>query len=701
ISGVVVDGYLKDAKVCIDRDNNGACTQDEPYAMSEDNGVFTIEGFKSDIGQYNLIAEIIPGKTVDEDEPNEFFLDANYAGEPIRFATLAHQQNIINPLTTLVHHAIRDENLTLREAEEKVSQNLGIHKDSIYKDYAKEDGNQTVRNIARNIGVNFKNGNPAKDVYINFMSYHKHTHLELKLRETYNQKGFTNPYILKNGTTFFELKDSKITEGQDPDSHLKKGWSYKLENNNFTFSVGWKPSQEVADWFNERVEPWQNTFNHEAGSLNFALQGDLVIDMNRNPDGEVPTLSNGRYYFKDIVVAMAQKHNWYFGGKNCKHRPILSQNEVRCKGEDRYGNEVEIAFLRGNNGDHKVEITPIFLKDKYDTKNWMSKIDDKTKINEITMPGSHDAGIMFDDLDEYKNQCWAEAKPGSLHIHGLTEKVANATQTQEFDIYNQLLAGARYFDIRIKKGFDKPGIDKDSLYTAHMSESKFYSGGCLGESIDEIMEDVKKFLDRYPSEVVFLQISHIDEYNDCPKEVKEQLNREIDAELSEYLYKSGDPDLLFTTAELGILRGKAIVLYDFPAYNDPNKGTYRFIAGDTSDNKCSFAGGSFGTCGGYSNTDKLSALFENQDKKWKMYAQEPGTNKVLSLVDWTLTPQAKFGDISLFKHTLENYSSISHAYLSGFLYDRIKNMDYYRPNIVHLNYINKGSSQEVIRYNFE
>ena len=62
----------------------------------------------------------------------------------------------------------------------------------------------------------------------------------------------------------------------------------------------------------------------------------------------------------------------------------------------------------------------------YTTDNWMSEVDDNRTLNEIILPGSHDAGM------------------GTIYSCGWPATEANA-RTQTLSIGEQLNAGARYF----------------------------------------------------------------------------------------------------------------------------------------------------------------------------------------------------------------------------------------------------------------
>ena len=66
ISGRVIDGYLANAKVCIDKNDNLLCDADEDSAFTDANGAYTLS-VNYDPAPYTLIAEAVPGETEDLD----------------------------------------------------------------------------------------------------------------------------------------------------------------------------------------------------------------------------------------------------------------------------------------------------------------------------------------------------------------------------------------------------------------------------------------------------------------------------------------------------------------------------------------------------------------------------------------------------------------------------------------------------------
>lgn len=103
-----------------------------------------------------------------------------------------------------------------------------------------------------------------------------------------------------------------------------------------------------------------------------------------------------------------------------------------------------------------------------DYSNWMSYIKDDTLINEIVMPGSHDAG-------SYK-MIWLG-------------------ETQQFTIDQQLEMGVRYFDIRVNK--------KGSEYVILHSIIN-------GVDFLPILESIKNFIIENPTETLLLDFQHFE-----------------------------------------------------------------------------------------------------------------------------------------------------------------------------------------------
>ena len=170
----------------------------------------------------------------------------------------------------------------------------------------------------------------------------------------------------------------------------------------------------------------------------------------------------------------------------------------------------------------------IYKTDGKDYSNWMSNINDETLINEIVMPGAHDAG------------CY---------------KMVWLGETQQFNIEKQLQMGVRYFDIRVNK--------KDSEYVIFHSIIN-------GVDFIPILEAIKEFIINNPTETLLLDFQHF----------KGDSQLDVYNLITEYLYnndllvenKTKMKDLEFiNNLKLKDARGKCIIFWgdrsnDFSSY---------------------------------------------------------------------------------------------------------------------------------------
>lgn len=99
--------------------------------------------------------------------------------------------------------------------------------------------------------------------------------------------------------------------------------------------------------------------------------------------------------------------------------------------------------------------------------NWMSKIDDEKKINELSIPGTHNSGALYSVID----------------ISG---------KCQDSNLYEQLQIGVRYFEFRLQ-------YIQGSLHVMH---------GVSDESLtfDTSVKTLTDFLDSHPNEFLFVSV---------------------------------------------------------------------------------------------------------------------------------------------------------------------------------------------------
>ncbi|MGR5140620.1 hypothetical protein ACQKPX_02980 [Photobacterium sp. DNB23_23_1] len=91
----VIDGYLSQAQVCVDRNSNSSCDSGEAVGLTDSNGAITI---KAEDAKYAVIAQAIAGQTADSDKAgklgNSYELIAHAQSEVVTpFTTIAKLQN--------------------------------------------------------------------------------------------------------------------------------------------------------------------------------------------------------------------------------------------------------------------------------------------------------------------------------------------------------------------------------------------------------------------------------------------------------------------------------------------------------------------------------------------------------------------------------------------------------------------------------
>mmetsp|Transcript_2562 Transcript_2562/g.5414 ORF Transcript_2562/g.5414 Transcript_2562/m.5414 type:complete len:600 (+) Transcript_2562:199-1998(+) len=238
------------------------------------------------------------------------------------------------------------------------------------------------------------------------------------------------------------------------------------------------------------------------------------------------------------------------------------------------------------------------------------------KLYEISMPGSHDAGM-------YTARSCSTVDLGPAGDIGPEEC---STVTQKYDIAEQLLLGARYFDVR-------PMIYRGELVIGHYSWVEEALGikiqrmmGCVGGTLAEILKDVATFAEGNPRELVILSLSH---YYDRGKDGRgrfdtnnfEMLHALVEKTLEPYLVKrnSLNSDLLDMTYEEILEQGNVIALFK-PVDNTDH---LEYLDHDE-----------LPIYDKYSKTDSVNKMMNDQFSKLREYGGNP---EQLFLLSWTLT----------------------------------------------------------------
>lgn len=461
-------------------------------------------------------------------------------------------------------------------------------------------------------------------------------------------------YSVKDGS--FTVESFKISSGQDPDGKIYQGLKVGMSGakNELTFTIGRHKTDEVAKWFTKRVPAGNNTFNKDPGKLNFALMGTLVLDLKAS--GWVP--AQGPFTFKDIMFAQGSSgaaNNWWFGGKHCTNSYTDDKHSVLCFGEDANGRVISFEFKRGGEGSitdvNTVQVTPVSFMD---TRNWLGELPDTTKLSDIVMPGSHDAGM---------------SKTEHCTIPGSSPLV----KTQALNIGDQANAGSRYFDIRVD-------YDHDELVTYHRSDGGI---GCNGQTIDEIFKQAIAFLGEWEDEFLIFKFSHIRADRNDQDKIMQKLNDLIlKSKNQNAMYKNASGSVLIPNLTLGDVRGKIIAVFDYADYVDTTEGKFRYHNGSSNSSNLT-------VYDDYANTPNLSDMIADQQKKLNEYGGLGQEH--LFLLSWTLTG----GPIPININAAAAYQA-----LPDFLYDQIVTKGGNRPNIVYLDFIEPNAMQVVLQYNF-
>ncbi len=490
---------------------------------------------------------------------------------------------------------------------------------------------------------------------------------------TYQDNDF---YIsLKNGYSIvdgsFCINKFSITDGQDPDNEIKNGLIVPVSSDGkITFKIGRKGSKEVATWYNESISASKTdtTFNENPDKLNFALIGNLKLTIT----GGVLRNKKETFTFSDIVLAqkstgtLISSNEWSFSGTNCYFDEKKQFNAKAINNSFGY----TVSFLIKKEGSSKINVIPPFGL-LLDTGSWMKYLPDSVSLNQIVIPGSHDAG-----LSELSN-----CNP----VSGTS--VEGKTKTQSGSVGQQLLDGSRYLDIRVD-------YDHGELVTYHRGDGTVQGYlGCNGQSLKSILDQTKNFLNTHLTETVFVKFSHI---RDFPGHVPADTKEKIDKLLKGYessIYKNDSTNINLANIPLKEVRGKMILVFDYPEYIDSVQGRFRY-----NDYNQASPATNITVFDKYANTSDFEKMKEDQLKKWK---EKGGLGKdYLFLLSWTLTFSSFWDNLKVMS-SIENSAISANEKLIDTLYEQIEVHNFERPNIIYVDFLEKVVTQGIILYNFK
>lgn len=208
--------------------------------------------------------------------------------------------------------------------------------------------------------------------------------------------------------------------------------------------------------------------------------------------------------------------------------------------------------------------------------NWMGKIADSTKLCDISIPGSHDSGAR--STEGYASP-WAK--------------------TQDLTISEQLNAGVRMLDLRLRYNADVSG----EIQIVHSSIATYDENG-NPQALSDVIQILYYFLMYNPTETVIVSFKEDDGSNES--KIVSKINSYISSNSSRW-YQS------YNTPTLGDVRGKIVVA--------SRMSTLRGLLLNSSDQ---------GSDGGYAYDQYKNLYYQD---RYNMGTENKWNNAVVPLLD--------------------------------------------------------------------
>ncbi len=149
----VVDGAVRNAVVCLDKNANGVCDMGEPSGRTDASGNVTLQVDPADAGKYPILA-IVGTDAVDADH--------GPVGVAYTMTAPADKSAVVSPLTTLVQTLISTTGASSSVAEAAVKAQTGLNV-SLFQDFTKSTSadSQLAGTVARMVVVVTQKQNAA------------------------------------------------------------------------------------------------------------------------------------------------------------------------------------------------------------------------------------------------------------------------------------------------------------------------------------------------------------------------------------------------------------------------------------------------------------------------------------------------------------------------------------------------------------
>jgi hypothetical protein len=263
----------------------------------------------------------------------------------------------------------------------------------------------------------------------------------------------------------------------------------------------------------------------------------------------------------------------------------------------------------------------------------LSSLGNKT-LQDITLVGTHDSGAF-----ELGKNLMPDAAPANLaKLITSTESIGIPVDwiitpwalAQDRNAYDQMVAGVRYFDVRC-------GWNGTGWYVFHME---------VGNTVELVLKQIRSFLDDNPSEVVVVEVSHLD----GPHSTGDV------SEIEHHILTIFDGLLLPET-------GGFIPIRDMVS---SNKRAFVSFSAPTSSSLI-WSGDSI--INSYADSDEIDVMVQYNHAELEKYSNGFFPNKLYKL-SWTLTPAADcilLGLLPGFPHSLQQLADTAVPALDTFL----------------------------------
>jgi hypothetical protein len=254
---------------------------------------------------------------------------------------------------------------------------------------------------------------------------------------------------------WLDIQDGYVTPGEDTEGRLSKGQRLEIDaNGTFVCELGHNRSIRSSNWWKSQVsiEQVPNTWYPEL--LHYALRGKLTLYLRGRIFG---TRKPVKMEIDDFCLNHG-KETQSFGQVAIKS--FTSNAPYSIEGRVMVNDRLCRVYIeqKGKGKQPTMYVSRVYPSNS----NWMAKIDDRQPLNNISIPGTHDAGTAA--LNE--------------------SPVLSTAQTQNFSVPDQLNDGIRAFDLRLK----------EDLSYGYLQNT--------GDCLDSTMVAWDRFLEKHPSEVL-------------------------------------------------------------------------------------------------------------------------------------------------------------------------------------------------------